>query len=111
MATIPSVNITIDQGADFTETFVSKESNGSTSNLTGYSGKAQIKKYPDSTTSKSFTISITGATGQVAIAMTSGITSSLSPGRYLYDVSLTSSSGAVSRLTQGMALVTAGITT
>jgi len=111
MAAIPSINITIAQGADFTETFVSRESDGSASNLAGYSGKAQIKKHPDSTTSKSFSVSITGSTGEVAIAMTSGVTSGLNPGRYLYDVKLTSSSGAVSRLTQGMALVTAGITT
>ena len=111
MAAIPSINITIVQGVDFTETFVSRESDGSSSNLAGYSGKAQIKKHPDSTTSKSFSVSITGSTGEVAIAMTSGVTSGLNPGRYLYDVKLTSSSGAVSRLTQGMALVTAGITT
>lgn len=111
MAAIPSINITIPQGVDFTETFVSKEFDGSASNLSGYTGKAQIKKHPDSKTSKSFTISITASTGEVAIAMTSGATSQLTPGRYLYDVKLTSASGAVSRLTGGMALVTAGITT
>lgn len=111
MAAIPSINITIAQGVDYIETFVSRESDGSASNLAGYSGKAQIKKHPESATSKSFTISIVGSTGEVSIAMTSGITSSLSPGRYLYDVKLTSPSGGVSKLTQGMALVTAGITT
>ena len=111
MAAIPSINITIPQGADFTETFVSTESDGSSSNLTGYTGKAQIKKHPDATSSNSFSVSITAATGEVAIAMTSGVTSGLTAGRYLYDVLLTSSSGSVSRLTQGMALVTAGITT
>jgi hypothetical protein len=79
--------------------------------LSGYSGEAKIKKHPSSTTSTSFTVNITGLTGEVAIAMTSGVTNSLSPGRYLYDVRLTSSTGAKSRLVQGMALVTAGIST
>ena len=43
--------------------------------------------------------------------MTSGVTGSLSPGRYLYDVRLTSSTGTKTRLVEGMALVTAGIST
>lgn len=111
MAAIPSINITIPQGADFTETFVSTESDGSASNLTGYTGKAQIKKHPDASSSSTFSVAITASTGEVAIAMTSGVTSGLNAGRYLYDVLLTSPSGGVSRLTQGMALVTAGITT
>jgi len=111
MAAIPSINITIPQGSDFTETFTSTESDGSVSNLAGYSGEAKVKKHPAATTSTSFTVSITANTGEVAIAMTSGVTNTLNPGRYLYDVRLTSSSGAKSRLVEGMALVTAGICT
>ena len=111
MASNPVINITIPQGADFSETFVSTENNGTTSNLAGYTGTAKIKKHSGSTTSKSFSVSITAATGEVAIAMTSGVTNTLNPGRYLYDVRLTSSSGAKSRLVEGMALVTAGICT
>ena len=43
--------------------------------------------------------------------MTSGVTVGLTPGRYYYDVKLSSSTGSVSRLVEGMAIVTAGITT
>lgn len=111
MAANPVINIVIPQGADFSETFVSTESNGSASNLTGYGGVSKIKKHPASTTSKSFSVSITGSTGEVSIAMTSGITVQLEPGRYYYDVALTSPSGSVSRLVEGMALVKAGIST
>jgi len=111
MAATPAVNIVIPQGADFSETFTSTETDGSASNLSGYSGSAKIKKYPSSPTSVTFSVSITGATGEVSIAMTSGKTVGLDPGRYYYDVVLTSGSGAVSRLVEGMALVTAGITT
>lgn len=111
MTVNPVINITIPQGADFSETFVSTENNGSASNLAGYTGTAKMKKHPGATTSTQFSVSITSSTGEVAIALTSGKTTSLDPGRYYYDVRLTSSSGAVSRLVEGMAFVTAGITT
>jgi len=111
MAANPVINIVIPQGSDFEETFSSTESDGSASNLAGFTGEAKIKKHPESTSSTSFTVNITGATGVVSIAMTSGVTGSLSPGRHLYDVRLTSSTGAKSRLVEGMAMVTAGIST
>jgi len=111
MAANPVINIVIPQGSDFTETFTSTESDGSASNLSGYTGTARMKKHFSSTSSTSFSVSITASTGEVSIAMTSGVTLGLTPGRYQYDVRLESSSGAVSRLVEGMALVEAGITT
>jgi len=110
MAT-PVVNITIPQGTDFSEVFTSTESDGSASNLTGYTGASKVKKHPGATSSQSFTVSITGSIGEVSIAMTAGKTVALDPGRYYYDVVLTSGSGSVSRMVEGMAIVTAGITT
>lgn len=111
MAATPAVNIVIAQGTDFSETFTSTESSGSASNLIGYTASSQIKKFPDSTSSSSFSVSITGVTGEVTISMTSSVTSQLKPGRYYYDVLLTSPSNKVSRMVEGMALVTAAITT
>ena len=111
MAANPVINITIPQGADFSETFVSTESDGSASILTGYTGQARLKKHPSASSSTSFTVSITSSTGEVSIAMTSGVTSGLEPGRHLYDVVLTTPFGGVSRLVEGTAMVTAGITT
>ena len=110
MAT-PVVNITIPQGTDFSEVFTSTESDGSASNLAGFTGASKVKKHPGATSSQSFTVSITGSTGEVSIAMTAGKTVALDPGRYYYDVVLTSGTGSVSRMVEGMAIVTAGITT
>tara|TARA_A100001201_G_scaffold97069_1_gene83769 strand:+ start:401 stop:733 length:333 start_codon:yes stop_codon:yes gene_type:complete len=110
MAT-PVVNITIPQGTDFSEVFTSTESDGSASNLVGFTGASKIKKHPGATSSQSFSVSITGSTGEVSIAMTAGKTVALDPGRYYYDVVLTSGTGSVSRMVEGMAIVTAGITT
>jgi len=43
--------------------------------------------------------------------MTAPITTPIKPGRYYYDIVLTSSTGAVSRMIEGAAIVTAGIST
>lgn len=110
MASNPVINIVIPQGTDFSETFVSTESDGSTSNLFGYSGQSQIRKHYDSSDYTEFSVTIISSTGEVSIALTSGKTSTLTPGRYYYDVVLTSESGSVSRLVEGMALVTPGVT-
>lgn len=111
MAATPVINIVIPQGSTFSETFTSTESDGSITNLSGYTGTATMKKWYGSTSSTSFSVSITVGTGEIAIGLTPGQTSNLDPGRYYYDVRLQSSGGSVSRLVEGMALLQAGITT
>jgi len=111
MAAVPTVNIVIPQGTTFSELFTSTESDGSATNLTGYAGVSKIRKYPGASDSTSFSVSITGSTGEVTISMASSITQTLKPGRYYYDVYLTSASDVVSRMVEGQALVTAGIST
>jgi len=111
MAAVPTVNIVIPQGTTFSELFTSTESDGSATNLAGYTGVSKIRKYPGASDSTSFSVSITGSTGEVTISMASSITQTLKPGRYYYDVYLTSASDVVSRMVEGQALVTAGIST
>ena len=90
MAAVPTVNIVIPQGTTFSELFTSTESDGSATNLAGYTGVSKIRKYPGASDSTSFSVSITGSTGEVTISMASSITNTLKPGRYYYDVYLTS---------------------
>ena len=111
MAAVPTVNIVIPQGTTFSELFTSTESDGSATNLAGYTGVSKIRKYPGASDSTSFSVTITGSTGEVTISMASSITQTLKPGRYYYDVYLTSASDVVSRMVEGQALVTAGIST
>ena len=110
MAT-PVVNIVVPQGSDFTQTFTSKESNGTARDLSGYSVSAVLRKHDTATSSTAFSAGITSATdGTVTIHNGSDTTSlDLTPGRYVYDVRLVSGIGTVSRLVEGMAMVTAGI--
>jgi hypothetical protein len=111
MAATPVVNIVIAQGTDFSESFTSTESDGSLTNLNGFSGVSKLKKYAGSPTSFDFTVGINTTTSKVSIAMTAPITTPIKPGRYYYDIVLTSSTGAVSRMVEGAAIVTAGIST
>jgi len=111
MAATPSINIVIPQGADFGEVFTSTESDGTLSNITDYTGVSKIKKYPSSPKSNSFFVGINSTTSEVSIAMSASVTVGLKPGRYYYDIVLTSPAGAVSRLVEGSAMVTAGIST
>jgi len=107
---VPAVNITIEQGADFASTFTITNADGTPYNLLNCSATAKIKKFPESTTSYSFSTSITVSTGQITISMTDEITSTITPGRYYYDILITNSvTGLKTRVIEGMALVTAAI--
>lgn len=106
---VPAVNISIEQGADFTSTFVITNSDGTPFNLSNSSATAKIKKFPESTTSYSFLTSIIVSTGQITLSMSNEITSTITPGRYYYDILITNASGIKTRVIQGMALVTASI--
>lgn len=89
-----------------------KDQYGYSMNLYGYSVKSQMRKSPYSLTHFEF-VSTVGdyANGIVNLAMTSSNTSNISPGRYLYDVVITSQSNTKTRITEGIVNVTPGITT
>ena len=111
MAATPAINLVIAQGADFSEVFTSTETDGTVSNLNGFTGVSRMKKHPTAVDSTAFSVGITSSTGEVSITMTSGVTTTLKPGRYFYDVFLTSATNSVSRLVEGQVEVTAGIST
>jgi hypothetical protein len=108
---IPVVNISIEQGADFTSTFTITNSDNSVYNLSSSSAVARLKKFPESITSYSFSTAITVGTGKITLTMSDDVTSTIPPGRYYYDILLTAGSGLKTRVIEGMALVTAGIST
>ena len=105
-------NIIIDAGSDFSQTFNLENIANSPLNLTGYTGSCLMKKHPASlTTTASFAVSFPDRmAGQVKLSLGSTITSTLKPGRYCYDILLDDGS-TKSRIVEGSAIVTAGITT
>ncbi len=106
-------NIVIDIGADFNQTFNLESSNNTALNLTGYTGTSIMKKHPASLNdTATFSVSFPNRTaGQVKISLGSSTTSGLKAGRYSYDVLLNDGSNMKTRIVEGSALVTAGVTT
>ena len=104
-------NIFIDQGADFSITVDVSDANGNQLNLTGYTAAAQMRKtYESSSISATFTTSIPAADGQVTLSLTDTVTTALSPGRYVYDLVVTDGSSISTRVVEGQAIVTPGVT-
>ena len=106
------VNLVIDQGADFTQTFnLEDDASASALDLTGYTGAAQLRKHPSSTKKYDFTVAFPDRDiGIVRIDMTDTVTSGIKAGRYLYDILLTASGGSRTRIVEGSALVREGAT-
>lgn len=101
-------NITIDQGTDFATSLDVTDDNGDPTDLTGFSGVAQMRKHYTSSNAVSFSVSV--ATGQVTLSMNAVTTANLTAGRYVYDCELTSGSNVVTRIVEGIVTVTPQVT-
>lgn len=102
---VAAVNIVIEKGTDYQEVFTVNNPDGSPLNLTGYTGVAKIRKFPESATSTPFTVGIVSAAGQVVLSLSNTVTDDLKTGRHYYDVIITSSVGKKTKVVDGMVLV------
>ena len=106
----------IDQGADWFLNLQYKDSAGAAINLTNYTAAMQFRLTVDAATAaisltQSSGITITEATGTLAIRVTAAQTATLDDSaKYDYDLEITSPSGVVTRLIQGVASVSSQIT-
>jgi hypothetical protein len=99
-----TVNLTIHTGTDFSQVFVFEgmDSNARL-NLSGYQVCAKMRKAEESSTYTSFTTTITDiANARVSLAMSNAVTSTLKPGKYLYDILLQDPSGNIERVVEGL---------
>lgn len=103
-------NLIIDQGTSYSTTIDIQDEYGSAINLTNYTGAAQMRKHFTSSNSVSFTVTLGGEDGTLTLALTANATANIVAGRYVYDVELTSSSGEVSRVLEGIVTVTPNVT-
>lgn len=104
-------NLYIDQGTDFSITVDVTDSAGEILELSGYTAAAQMRKtYSSSSASATFSTSIAELAGQVTISLTDAQTSAIEAGRYVYDLNITSGAGLVTRVIEGQAIVTPGVT-
>jgi hypothetical protein len=102
-------NLVVYQGSDFQNTFFVTNDNGSQFDLTGFTGECLIKKHYSSTTMQ-VNINPPENSGSVTIALTNSVTAAMTPGRYVYDVVLTSTAGVKSRVVEGILTVVEGVT-
>jgi len=100
------VNLVINQGTDFNQTFDLTAANERPLLLTNYTASAQMRKHAGSKNAYNFTVEFTDrASGQIKISLTDVITRRIKPGRYVYDIILTDSNGEKSKVLEGQALV------
>lgn len=103
-------NLVVDQGTTFSATIDVTDASGAVFNLLNYTVAAQMRKNYASSTATNFVASHTGGTGKINLSLLPVTTNTLAPGRYLYDVEITSPGGAVTRVVEGIVTVTPGIT-
>ena len=101
----------IEQGATFSSTVNVEDSAGAAINLHGYSAASQMRKSYYSSSYTVITSTVTGTSnGEITLSMTASNTSSLTPGRYVYDVIITSPTSVVTRVVEGIVTVLPSVT-
>lgn len=102
----------LEQGADFNMSITLDDVSGDNFNLVNYTASSQMRKsYYSSNATATFSVS-TGndpSLGVITISMTSSNTANIYPGRYVYDVYVTSSESRV-RVLEGIVSVTPQVT-
>lgn len=103
-------NIVVEQNADFSRSFQIKTGDD-IQDLTSYQFAATIKERHQSDTGTDFTVTVAdAANGAITMSLTDVQTGTIKPGDYVYDLVMTDSAGLRTRLLQGQAQVTAGVT-
>jgi hypothetical protein len=105
------VELTLEQGANFNTVLDLKDAAGGILNLSGYTVASQMRKSYYSTSAIDFTISVTDSSaGQITVTMNAETSANVTPGRYVYDILLTSDSNIKTRILEGIVNVLPSVT-
>ncbi len=112
MAAVYVNNLVINSGADFSQSFTLEGSNNSAFDLTNYQVDAQMRKWSGSSVAITFTTIVESppTSGKIFISLSSEDTTNIKPGRYVYDIVITSPLSSKNRVIEGMVLVREGVT-
>ena len=103
--------VLIEQGATFSTTVNVEDTSGSAVNLSGYSASSQMRKSYYSSTYSTIQASVTGTSnGEITLSMTSANTANLTPGRSVFDLIITSPASVVTRVIEGIIVISPGVT-
>ena len=103
------VNIVIDQGTTFNTTYSFTDDNDEPIDFSTFSANSQMRKSYSSNTAYTFTVSLSN-NGIITLSMNAATTSTITAGRYMYDLEVQDVNGTRSRLVEGMVTVTPEIT-
>jgi len=109
MSTSIKHDITLDQGASFESVIYFTDDANNPMDLGGYTAFSQMKKWYTSATAKDFTCTINTESSAVNLTMDPALTSTISSGRYVYDVMMADASNNVTRAVEGQVFVTPGV--
>ena len=105
-------NLSIEQGSSWQLQLDVDSSAGTDMNITGYTFASKLAKshYDENPVSMTSTI-VNAATGTFKLELSPAQTAALDAAiEYIYDVEMTSATGVVTRLIQGRATISAGVT-
>jgi hypothetical protein len=94
------LNLMVDQGSDFRTTILLEDANGPI-NLTTYQARAEFRQHFSSVRSYPIDVQLAN-NGIVTLLLPASRTTNIRYGRYVYDVELTSNTGVVSRISEGI---------
>lgn len=116
-------NIVVEQGGTFTLQITYKDSSGSAIDLTNYAARMEIRQaYTSASALVTLTsasggsgdtsgIALGGAAGTITVVIAAATTGSLTaPATNVYDLELIAQNGSVTRLVEGKATVSPGVT-
>ena len=101
------LELSCDQGADFSVNLDLTNDDGSTINVSKYTFSSSIRKsYYSANVTANLTVAIANAaSGAVTLSMNAETTANIIAGRYLYDIKMVRSDSSVSRVVEGIITV------
>lgn len=102
----------LEQGTTFTTNITLDDIDGVPYDLTGVSGKSQIRKsYYSANTTAEFVVTINDpASGIILLGLDASVTSNIAAGRYVYDVAIKDTANTVTRVLEGIVNVIPQVT-
>jgi hypothetical protein len=96
-------NLYLEQGSTFNTTITLDDVYGENYNLMGYTANSQIRKsYYSTNATATFVATIDANTATISLSLPSSTTANITPGRYVYDTTITDTSRNVTRILEGV---------
>jgi hypothetical protein len=101
-------NLNIDQGSSFNTVIELTDDSGNPLDLSAYTAQGQLRTSYASINSVSFNVNT--SLGQIGLSLDSNTTTQLTRSRYVYDVFVTDTYGATTRIVEGVAYIDPTVT-